>query len=184
MNKLLFLIFFGLFLSCNRDEDSSISELSVLTRLIGEGDMSFTDSLGKWGDLKTKNGNSYVYQTTFSSWAGFGSTTELRIENGKITQRVFEAYTIDSNTGNINITDSYTETVSDLGANEIGAALRTIDDLYSSCAGKYLIVDESKNTLYFQTEINGLMTLCGFVPNQCMDDCYQGITISAFEWID
>tara|TARA_R110000851_G_scaffold279768_1_gene433063 strand:- start:472 stop:612 length:141 start_codon:yes stop_codon:yes gene_type:complete len=46
------------------------------------------------------------------------------------------------------------------------------------------VVDKEKNTLYFETEINGIMTLCGFVPNGCADDCYQGISIDSFEWVN
>lgn len=93
MDRLFFLGFLSLFLSCDSGDDSSTNELSVLTRLIGDGDISYAESLSKWDELKSKNGNSYVYQTTFSSWAGFGNTTELRIENGEITQRIFQGYT-------------------------------------------------------------------------------------------
>jgi hypothetical protein len=28
------------------------------------------------------------------------------------------------------------------------------------------------------------MTRCGFVPYGCSDDCYQGISIDSFEWVN
>jgi hypothetical protein len=71
-----------------------------------------------------------------------------------------------------------------LGSHDKGVSLLTIDDLYKSCASKYLIADSKNNTLYFDTELNGLMTLCGFVPNGCQDDCYQGVKINSFKWIE
>ncbi|NRA93240.1 MAG: hypothetical protein HRU26_11250 [Psychroserpens sp.] len=169
-----------IFTSCETNKN----KLSVLTSLKGENELSYNESLHKWTDLKRVNGSSYIYQTTFLSWAGFGSTTELKIVDGKVTARVYEGFSTDEQTGERTITDSYEEGEETLGSHEKGASPLTIDELYKSCASDYLIVDIENNTLYFETEINGLMTLCGFVPNGCADDCYQGISIDSFDWID
>lgn len=180
-------IFFSLtliFTSCEKNDDSNKNELSALTSLKGENGLSYNESLNKWTDLKKVNGSSYIYQTTFLSWAGFGSTTELKIVDGKVTARIYEGFSTDEQTGERTITDSYEEDEETLGSHEKGATPLTIDELYNSCASDYLIVDIKNNTLYFETEINGLMTLCGFVPNGCADDCYQGISIDSFDWID
>ena len=98
--------------------------------------------------------------------------------------RTYKGFSTDVQTGQRTITDSYTEVEGTLGSNENGASPMTIDELYNSCASDYLIVDKENNTLYFETETNGLMTLCGFVPNGCADDCFQGISINSFDWID
>ncbi len=66
-------------------------------------------------------------QTNMSSWAGFGSTTELRIENDIVTQRLFKAFTFYNNTGERQVTDSYNVIGAELGENENGAPLLTID---------------------------------------------------------
>jgi len=173
-----------IFTSCEKNDDSDKNELSVLTSLKGENGLSYNESLNKWTELKKDNGNSYIYQTTFLSWTGFGRTTELKIIEGKVTSRIYQEFSTDEQTGERVITDSYTENENDLGNHEKGAIPLTIDELYSSCAGDYLIVDEEKNTLYFETEINGLVALCGFVPDGCVDDCFQGISIDSFDWID
>lgn len=170
--------------SCEKNDDSSKNELTILTSLKSENGLSYNESLNKWTQLKKDNGNSYIYQTTFLSWTGFGSTTELKIKEGKVTARIYQEFKRDEQTGKRVITDSYSENENDLGTNEKGARPLTIDELYNSCAGKYLVVDKEKNTIYFETAVNGVMTLCGFVPNGCADDCYQGITIDSFDWID
>lgn len=144
---------------------------------------AFRDSLSQWKDLKKENGNSYVYSTTFGSWAGFGSTTELKIEDGNVVARKYEAFRINETNGVREITDTYAETKADLGSHEDGADLLTIDDLYHSCGKEYLRVDEANNELYFEARPDGLMTLCGFVPKGCADDCFDGVRISSFEWI-
>ncbi|MEL7122356.1 MAG: hypothetical protein AAFO07_23120 [Bacteroidota bacterium] len=180
----VFLLFLILFVACEKSDDTIRIELSTLTNLRGESGLSYLESLQKWNDLKDSNGKSYVYQTSFTSWAGFGSITEIRVEDGKVTSRKYQAFNYNDMTGEREVTFSYSETASKLGSNQQGTAPWTIDEWYNSCLSKYLVVDDKNNTIYFETEDNGLMTLCGFVPNNCVDDCFQGISINAFEWIN
>jgi hypothetical protein len=176
-------LIFNLLEENNHSYNNSLSTLSTLTTLMSENEISYKESLNKWNELKNDNGNSYTYQTTFLSWAGFGSTTEFKVIDGKITTRIYHEFRTNDKTGERNIIESYKEDEDTLGSHEKGASLLTIDELYSSCASNYLVVDKDKNTIYFKTNINGLMTLCGFVPNGCADDCYVGISIDSFEWI-
>lgn len=180
-NRLFPLIFMVILMSCEKNNDD---KSSVLTTLKGESGFNYNESFAKWTELKNKNGNSYIYQTTFFSWTGFGSTTELKIEEGVVISRDYQEFITNETTGQREIIDTYTETETNLGSHEKGANLLSIDDLYNSCASEYLIVDTEKNTLYFETELDGLMTLCGFVPDGCMDDCFRGVRIDSFKWID
>lgn len=173
---LLPLIFLSIGISCN-DGDN------VFTELKSKGGLNYLESSEKWVELKKKNGNSYTYLTDVGSWTGWGSTTQLKIEDGVITSRVYQRYKPNDLTGRKEIIDTYTELAGDLGTHEQGAPLLTIDDLYSSCAKDYLVVDENKNTIYFETSEEGLMSLCGFVPDGCADDCFNGIRINSFEWL-
>ncbi len=173
-----------IFTSCEKNDDSDKNEATIPSSLKGENRLSYNESLNKWNELKKVNGNSYVYQTTFLSWTGFGSTTELKVVEGKVTTRNYREFNTDEQTGERVTTGSYTENENELGSHEKGAAPFTIDELYNSCARDYFVVDEENNTLHFETDVNGLMTLCGFVPNGCLDDCYQGISIESFDWID
>jgi len=182
INRPFLLILIVIIISCKKDNNGN---LSVLTALKGESGLSYNESFSKWNELKKINGNSYIYQTTFVSWAGFGNITELKVEEGIVTSRVYQEFKTNETNGQREISDTYAETKTNLGSHEKGATPLTIDDLYNSCAREYLVVDEKNNTLYFETDkINGLVTLCGFVPKGCMDDCFRGIKINSFDWID
>ncbi|WMJ71727.1 hypothetical protein RCC89_00865 [Cytophagaceae bacterium ABcell3] len=156
--------------------------VSNLPPLSGESGTPYSDCIEKLNDLKSKNGNSYIYQTTFTSWSGYGSVTELKIKDGKVVSRVYQEF-ITNESHEREIVDSYTETKSNLGSREKGAKPLTIDDLYHLCTSEYLTVDEEDNSVTFETELDGLMTLCGFSPVGCVDDCFRGIRISALKWL-
>ena len=175
MKNFNFLLLFFALTSCMQNNE---------IELTGDSGINYKESLAKWNELKTINGNSYSYQTTFVSWVGFGSITELKVEDGKVTARSYQEFSINDSTGQKETQAIYSETKSDLGSHQKGAKPLTIDELYESCAKEYLIVDTDDNTLFFDTELNGTMNLCGFVPNNCADDCYSGIKINSFEWID
>lgn len=167
---LLLFLLIGL-LSCKKDDDNKTTYL-----------VNYKKSLNTWNELKAENGNSYTYKTTFISWVGGGSTTELKVENGKVTGRNYQQFIID-NAGQRTVIDSYTETELEVGTHEKGARPLTIDQLYSSCIGEYLVVDDKTNTIYFETDANGIMTSCGFVPDNCADDCFSGVTINGLNWL-
>jgi len=166
-------------MSCEKNDN----KLLVLTELKSKEGFNFIQSLNKWNDLKNKNGNSYSYTTTFGSWTGYGYTTEFKIENGVIKSRIYEAFKINGQDGTKEIIETYSETIDNLGTHSKGAPLMTIDALYDVCAKKYLMANETDNTLYFETGKDGLMTMCGFVPIGCMDDCFEGVIISSLDWM-
>jgi len=184
MKILRYIAAFFLIISCESNDDTPENQLSALTTLESQEGISYTESIDAWNALKTNNGDSYSYQTTFISFTGFGSITELTITNNLVTSRMYQEFSTDQMTGEKDIIDAYTETGSEVGSNPKGATPLTIDQLYTTCAADYLVVDENDNTLYFQTTANGLMTLCGFFPNDCTDDCFEGISISAFDWVN
>ncbi|WP_150936197.1 hypothetical protein [Pseudotamlana haliotis] len=144
----------------------------------------FNESEANWEELKSINGNSYSYQTTFSSWAGFGNMTELKIVDGVVNSRFYEEYEINETNGEKEVINTYLEEGTDLGSHEAGAEILTIDELYNTCLSDYLIVDSKNNVLYFETKLEGIMSLCGYVPEGCGDDCFSGIQINSFNWIE
>lgn len=146
--------------------------------------ISYEESLSKWIELKRNNGNSYIYQTTFISWVGFGNTTELKIIENKVVARNYRAFTINSQTQEHITTATYSENENNLGSHNEGVLPRTIDELYTTCANEYLVVDPNENQIFFKANNDGLMIQCGFVPDNCADDCFKGITIDFIKWID
>lgn len=197
-NGFLLFIFVMILVSCEKSMDEELPVLPEssespespetpvspeLPTVEGEHGLALEESYTQWTDLKKTNGDSYIYEVRFSSWAGFGHITKIKVEEGVVTSRAYEAYrTNESNEREI--TETYTETGAELGTNETGAKPATIDELYNSCASEYLIVDAEQNTIYFDAKLDGLMNICGFVPKDCADDCFTGVKIHAFNWIE
>ena len=147
----------------------------------GESNISYTESLATWRDLRDQHGNDYVYQTYTSSWIGVQTTTTLTVTDGVVVRRDYERQ-MRNDAGQYELTLSYSETSGDVGSHEEGAEPVTIDKLYQTCVGKYLNVDENRNQIYFDTEETGIMTNCGYTPDNCQDDCYTGFRIEFLEW--
>ena len=172
----LLLIFLLALWSCEKDSSS------VYSTLKGESGITYDQSFSQWQKLKAKNGISYVYTLSFQSWTGLRSSTTLTVENGFVSQRSYTEYLINYPENEIVVSDSYTETGDDLGSHDKGVPLFTIDDLYDTCAKDYLVVDNSNNTLYFETDEKGIINTCGYVPDNCADDCFVGVNIDSFSW--
>lgn len=149
----------------------------------GEHGFNFKESKSAWKELKKKNGNSYEYTVLEQSWTGHGSETIIVVKNGKVTSRHYTAFEISDEDGTKNITDSYEENQKrEIGSHSSGAPPYTIDKLYNTCLSKYLTVDHEANNVYFETNEQGVMMLCGYEPIGCQDDCFKGIRISEFRW--
>ncbi|MBN2662807.1 MAG: hypothetical protein JXR68_04085 [Bacteroidales bacterium] len=176
------LIFFTVISSCKILAQKQ-TVVGNIEKVQGDSLLSYEESLKKWEALKRVNGNSYVYQISFASWTGYGNLTEITVKDGIVTNRKYESFKYDHKKNKRIINNTYTENINNLGSNSEGAAALTIDQLYETCAKNYLTVDPSENEIYFETTDYGLMTTCGYYPFGCADDCYRGISISAFEWI-
>lgn len=149
----------------------------------GENGFNFRESKLQWEKLKKLNGNSYSYGILEQSFAGNGSETTIVVKKGKVTSRFYEAFEIDQNDGTKTILYSYVEeSKKELGSHPEGALPVTMDELYRSCISQYLIADPDSNEVHFETNEDGVMMLCGFVPYGCQDDCYRGFSLSHFEW--
>ncbi|WP_052825764.1 hypothetical protein [Neotamlana nanhaiensis] len=143
----------------------------------------YNESLRNWNSLKEDNGNSYKYTTSWGSWAGFGGKTTMTIQDNQVISRFYESFKIDGATGELTIIETFEETLETLNSNNAGSPPLTIDELYDSCLENYLKVNKNKNTIYFETNDFGLISTCGFVPDNCVDDCFTGFRIDSFEWL-
>lgn len=151
----------------------------------GDSGISYNDSKNLWADLKEVNGDSYTYTVKFISWAGFGWNTTIKVEEGQVSERYYEAFVQKYEGGEYleEITETYTETGDELGFHETGAEPLTIDELYEICISEYLVVNEAENAIYFNTTDAGVISECGYVPDNCADDCFIGFQILEFEWL-
>jgi hypothetical protein len=149
----------------------------------GDSGYTYSESRSQWLQMKEENGNSYEYTIGVISWTGDGNNTVLTIEEGKVVARKYEEFFMDPDTGVKTYGFRYSETGAEIGAHEKGAKPMTMDALYGICLAEYLVADPDNNTVYFNTDGQGIMTTCGFVPDGCADDCFVGINLFNFKWV-
>lgn len=148
-----------------------------------EQEKAAVTSQKQWEAEKKQHANSYTYTVRFNSAFGFGSTTVITVTNGTVTGRDFEAFTTDGATGTKTVTGSWSETAADLMSHQEGAEAVPLDVIYGRCREQWLTVNTKNNRTYFEKEHNGIISVCGYVPKGCQDDCFEGVRISAFAWL-
>lgn len=142
----------------------------------------YDNSLKAWNNYKAKVNNSYAYTTTFSPLTDVNNKTTITVTNGTITARDFYSYstTYDPSTKTSTqvVASEWHEQVTTVGTHtDPGATLYTIDDLYAIAKNSWLGADKSKNTVYFETNNNGIISKAGYVPNGCQEGCFIGTQI-------
>ena len=195
MRKFLILILSVFFVACESFEHQS----------------EFDKSFQKWQNFKNSNKNSYRYVTTGSSWVGVSWETEIVVENGEITERKFRYINFESVVRPINGWDQesanrvfeklphlkeylkernldvlsyleWTERKIELGTHTetAASALWTLDQIYTKAKDEWLVKRENVTT-YFKAENAGMLSSCGYVENNCADDCFRGVSIRLIE---
>ena len=148
-------------------------------------DLEYLDKLNTsqktWLNFKKSSNDSYKYIVTNSSWVGFSWETTITIVNGIITQRDFEYTSTEGLSTDIQQSElQWSETGSEIGAHENGAEPITLDEIYNKAQNDWLI-ERNNTTIYLETKNNGMISTCGYVENDCADDCFIGIYISNIE---
>ncbi|MFD1096383.1 hypothetical protein [Salegentibacter chungangensis] len=178
-NVIAYLILIPSFLlSCSIAQEKS-------GKIEGNSGINYNESKEMWAEMKEVNGNSYSYTLEFISWTGAGSRTTITVKDGIVAERYYEAFLQKTEDGEHNeeITETYTETNDEIGSHEAGAEPLSVDELYELCLAEYLVVNETENTIYFNTTQQGVISECGYVPENCVDDCFRGFQMSHFEWL-
>ncbi len=140
-------------------------------------------SYQQWKLAKPRHQNSYRYTVRESSWNGSAHTTTITVENGNVVSRSFVADTMNHQTGERVIVKNWEETSASLNSHNEGVEANTLDVIYQNCAANWLRVDKKANNVYFEGVHRGILSLCGFSPKNCADDCFTGIAITEFEWL-
>ncbi len=128
-----------------------------------------------------------------------GSITEIKVENGVVSARAYEASKLDAKGTDEIIYSTYHEDSTKLNTHDEGSPTYTMEKLYTLYETDYLTVDTNRttidstgtivpvsnyNTITFNVSNEGIIRTCGYTPNNCMDDCFVGVYINAFEWLD
>lgn len=141
---------------------------------------AFNKSYNAWLSFKSTAHNTYLYTTTFGSWTGYGTEIKTGVVNGKIAWRDFTSIQLKHNgTSQRDTIKQWHEDADHINThpNDAGESL-TLDDVYQKAKTTWLKADKKTNDIYFEAKNNGMISSCGYVPNGCQDDCFNGITIS------
>lgn len=146
-------------------------------------DNEYDKSYKAWKNFKSANNNTYRYKTFFVSWVGFTTETTITVRDGKVVERSFVNKRINYPSKDIEILESWTENSTQLNTHQTGAATLTLDEIYQKAKVEWLLVRKNAET-YFENENTGMISSCGYVENNCMDDCFVGINIAFIEKIN
>jgi len=140
---------------------------------------SFENSYQEWLNFKKTSGNSYNYVVGGGSVFGPGWQTDITVISGKVTKRHFKYTSIAAMVNVPAEVLEWTENENEIGSHTTsGAIALTLDQVYEKARTEWLIKRKDAS-VYFETNNNGMISSCGYVPDGCMDDCFNGITISS-----
>lgn len=140
----------------------------------------FEKSYKVWADFKQAANDSYRYTVETSSWTGTSTTTVLTIDEGKVVKRAYVAKSMVSSSNQIVIHEQWEEEGATLNTHTNGSALITLDKVYEKAKAEWL-PKRANTKSYFETKNDGMISSCGYVEDNCADDCFVGITITNIE---
>ncbi len=157
----------GLFASCKKSD------------IAFEGDLE--RSYKTYTAFKTSTNNSYRYQVSTASWTGYSTETVISVKNGKVVKRAYVAKNVVGGpTPQITILAQWIEEEGSLNTHSNGAATLTLDQIYEKARTEWLLKRKGAKTS-LETKNNGMISSCGYVEDNCADDCFNGISIAFIE---
>lgn len=143
--------------------------------------VEYEKSYRTWMQFKKVSGNSYRYRIVSSSWTGLGSQLEITVRNGKPVQRHFKILISPGYQGSVPDVMEWVENEGAINSHENYKDFPiTLDQVYETARTKWLLRRDNGWT-YFEAKNHGLISLCGYSPSVCADDCFTGITIDFIE---
>lgn len=142
----------------------------------------FQNSNKALSNFKKSTNNSYKYIVTGVTWVGPAWETTIIVSNGKVIQRQFKYANTTGLRNDIPKEElEWTENGSKIGSHKnIAATALTLDEIYNKAEQEWLIKRDNAK-IYFETKNNRLISTCGYVENNCQDDCFIGIHIKSIE---
>jgi len=140
---------------------------------------AFTNSHQAWLKAKATTDGSYIYETELSTFAGYGEITVITVEQDVVSKRRFASY--EDLAFRDRQLEAWTEEADEVGSHLSGSAAVSLDTLYTRCQEEILTADPEENEIIFTVDQRGLLKTCVYVPRDCVDDCAEGVTISAID---
>ncbi len=190
-----FILYLLSFFGCGGDDnytepiyppDGVIEEIIEVPQPV-DNQQLYEESLAQWEEDKKAHNNSYQYQLSFSSAEGqFATTTTFIVKEGVLVERSYEVYEYgydkDGHPETVK-TESWKEEKDSIGSHENGFPPKTLDEVYKDCGNIYLKGTSPKDEIMFETKHQGIISLCGYWPNDCADDCFEGVRLESFKWL-
>jgi hypothetical protein len=146
----------------------------------------FKKSLNTWETLKKECGGNYTYSERWSSWVGFGHTTEVVVENNKVVERRYKSFSsrprpvAPSQPPAKPKGTSWTEKGKELGKNKQGHPVKTLDELYQEAAEILGRPVPPFQRLGLRFDKQGLLLACYTQDTRIADDApTKGVNISS-----
>jgi hypothetical protein len=141
---------------------------------------AFENSQEAWVTAKAQHAASYRYESEISSFTGYGELTVITVDDDDVVRRRFASY--EDLAFRANRLEAWVEEANELGSHLSGGPVLTIDALYARCRADILTVDPDENEISFTVDQRGLLDTCTYVPKGCLDDCEEGVRISAIDF--
>ena len=138
----------------------------------------------KWLKLKQKCGGNYSYKIRWSSFTGFGHETQILVQNNKVVERRYRAFSnqpVLVQPGQKQPQgETWSEKGKDLGEHKKGAPLKTLDELYVQAGQVVKRKLPQHERRYVRFDKQGLLRSCFTVDTRIADDApTKGVTISS-----
>ncbi|SHF25402.1 hypothetical protein [Pedobacter caeni] len=144
-----------------------------------EHENDFDKSFKAWTDFKASSDNSYHYTVSTVSWTGLSTETQVTVKNGKPIQRSYLAKSVRSTPKNeVTIHEQWTEDEAKLNTHPNQFKAVTLDEIYQKAKTVWLLKKKNAKS-YLETKNNGMISSCGYIEENCADDCFVGINIES-----
>ncbi|MCG6187176.1 hypothetical protein [Maribellus maritimus] len=144
---------------------------------------AFDKSYKEWLNFKKVTGNSYRYTVIGSTWVGASWETTVTVTEGEVTARSFKMTASEELLAEIPEEDlEWAESGDKINSHTDTPAAETItlDEIYEKARTEWLTKKDDVKA-FFETDNDGMISTCGYVENNCADDCFTGINISGIE---
>ena len=146
----------------------------------------FKKSLNTWEKLKVECRGNYTYSKRWSSWVGFGHTTEVVVENNKVVERRYKSFSARPRPLAPGLPPakqegtSWTEKGNELGKNKQGHPAKKLDELYKEAAEILGRPVPPFQRLGLRFDKQGLLLACYTQDTRIADDApTKGVSISS-----
>ncbi len=187
-----FIIYLLSFLGCgggsydNTTSDSYYQPEETIkeAKKIAQYEVDYYRSLEEWNQEKKKHNNSYEYTLFFeNSMSTYRRSTIVVVKDGAVYSRAQKAYLRNTQTDKMEPLkkETWKESQKQLGTQD--DAPKTLEELYEDCS-TILIVDSESNEIVFTMDNYQIMSACGYRNFDCADDCFRGVRLQNFKWLD